>query len=129
MNGLSVNLGPRMDKEIKAKWIEALRSGKYKQGRTRLRTANDEFCCLGVLCEVMNAERVQTTFDDQPYLYLYGSSAKSASFLPKELADAAGIDGYGSIGKEIDGRWTLAGLNDHAGYTFEQIADVIEEHF
>jgi hypothetical protein len=29
-----------MDPEIKAKWIAALRSGKYKQGRNKLRSDN-----------------------------------------------------------------------------------------
>lgn len=40
-----------MDKELAVKWIEALRSGKYKQGRSRLKHAG-RHCCLGVLCEV-----------------------------------------------------------------------------
>jgi hypothetical protein len=34
------------------KWVEALRSGKYEQGRNRLKTAHNEFCCLGVACEL-----------------------------------------------------------------------------
>ena len=33
------------------KWVRALRSGKYKQGREWLR-AGDTFCCLGVACEL-----------------------------------------------------------------------------
>lgn len=40
-----------MDKELAVKWIEALRSGKYKQGRSRLKHSG-RYCCLGVLCEV-----------------------------------------------------------------------------
>jgi len=40
-----------MNQEVKAKWVEALRSGKYKQGRKTLKHAG-RYCCLGVLCEV-----------------------------------------------------------------------------
>jgi len=47
--------------ELKAKWVEALRSGKYKQGKRALRTGrdkpeNDLFCCLGVLCDLIAPE-------------------------------------------------------------------------
>lgn len=30
------------------RWVAALRSGNYAQGRGCLRSADDEFCCLGV---------------------------------------------------------------------------------
>jgi hypothetical protein len=38
-----------MDAQIKAKWLEALRSGKFKQGFGQLQK-DDAYCCLGVLC-------------------------------------------------------------------------------
>ena len=34
-------------------WLEALRSGKYKQCRYNLRN-EDKFCCLGVAGEIFN---------------------------------------------------------------------------
>lgn len=38
-----------MTKEQKAQWIEALRSGKYKQGTCRLYNKDtNKYCCLGV---------------------------------------------------------------------------------
>lgn len=40
-----------MDAQLKAKWVEALRSGKYRQGRSTLKHSGS-FCCLGVLCDV-----------------------------------------------------------------------------
>ena len=42
-----------MEAEIKSKWVEALRSGKYKQTTKVLRNF-DGYCCLGVLREVMD---------------------------------------------------------------------------
>lgn len=39
----------KLPKVFKRKWIAALRSGKYKQGRyTLYRNNKDTFCCLGV---------------------------------------------------------------------------------
>ena len=40
-----------MDADLKAKWLEALRSGKYEQTQGTLRDG-DAFCCLGVLCDL-----------------------------------------------------------------------------
>jgi len=41
-----------MNKRMKTKWIKALRSGRYKQGRGRLKTEKGSYCCLGVLNKV-----------------------------------------------------------------------------
>lgn len=43
-----------MDAKMKKKWVEALRSGKYRQGRGRLvkkksRNSEYQYCCLGIL--------------------------------------------------------------------------------
>lgn len=44
-----------MTNEDKVKWIEALRSGKYQQGRCFLKKEN-KYCCLGVLKEITNCK-------------------------------------------------------------------------
>ena len=45
-----------MDKELKTKWVEALRSGEYEQGRMSLRRLKNDggysYCCLGVLADI-----------------------------------------------------------------------------
>jgi hypothetical protein len=52
-----------MDKKLKTKWVRALRSGKYKQGRRALckisgtKRPVKQFCCLGVLCELVEGVR------------------------------------------------------------------------
>jgi hypothetical protein len=38
-------------KELKNRWVAALRSGEYEQGRLKLKV-DDKYCCLGVLAEV-----------------------------------------------------------------------------
>lgn len=45
----------KLDPELKAKWVAALRSGNFAQGSAQLKRGYlDEptYCCLGVLCEV-----------------------------------------------------------------------------
>lgn len=44
----------RMNVEAKAKWLEALRSGKYQQGTGCLRDENNCYCCLGVLADIVD---------------------------------------------------------------------------
>lgn len=52
-----------MNPEIKAKWINALRSGDYAQARSALarldnRAGTESYCCLGVVCEIGVADGV-----------------------------------------------------------------------
>jgi hypothetical protein len=91
-----------MDAELKAKWVEALRSGNYVQGTLALRQApfaNGKaysYCCLGVLCEVALG----------PF-----------------------IDGYSDIEQIIPSathRGRLMQMNDGERKSFSEIADYIE---
>jgi hypothetical protein len=44
---------PKLPTKFKARWIAALRSGKYKQGDGRLYSAEDDtYCCLGVASRI-----------------------------------------------------------------------------
>lgn len=47
---------PKLNPEAKKRWVDALLSGKYKQGRSRLRTEDHGFCCLGVACDVFKGD-------------------------------------------------------------------------
>lgn len=44
------------------KWVEALRSGKYRQTKYQL-AKRGRYCCLGVGCEVARANRVNITVE------------------------------------------------------------------
>lgn len=101
-----------MNGELKAKWLEALRSGKYKQGRGRLRDESNQFCCLGVLCDVggLGAWGI----DDGGYFYEVNGWK---STLVPPASDV--IDRY-----EAD----LMALNDGNRLSFKEIADWIEEN-
>ena len=50
-NGGAPVVSGAMDPALKAKWVEALRSGEYEQGRGAL-LRDGRYCCLGVLCVV-----------------------------------------------------------------------------
>jgi hypothetical protein len=113
-----------MNKEIKEKWIAALRSGNYKQGIRRLRTINDEYCCLGVLCDIME---IPATISNRDFDSCYGYDGE-VSVLPKSITLKTGVDTHGRFRNDDDKEELLTKLNDE-GKNFKEIADVIERYF
>jgi hypothetical protein len=106
-----------MKKEVAYKWIEALRSGKYEQGKNRLRK-EDKFCCLGVLCDISEQGTWKHKIKKR-----YVVEKEGASFtLSSKILDWAGLNFYnGQFDPSIP---ALSELNDN-GKTFEEIADII----
>jgi hypothetical protein len=86
-----------MNERIKKLWVEALRSGKYKQGRGKLRNESNEFCCLGVLCNLHAQEHPDIAAAQTSQTEYMGSSA-----MPSDaVCDWAGLSIYDMV--EIDG--------------------------
>lgn len=108
-----------MDPEIKAKWIVALRSGKYEQTQKSLRTGN-AFCCLGVLCDLVKP-KAWLGSDDDPFYYHVG---QATSFPDDSVLEAAGTSREDGDGGHPF--WQLAHMNDD-GKSFAEIADYIEK--
>lgn len=109
--------------EIAAQWVEALRSGTYKQGQRYLHVG-DSFCCLGVLCNLYSQEWDESgdRVDDD------GRSAEDGRIVYSHIGDASGLPGDEVLmWAELDGEVAeqLATLND-TGKTFEELADEIE---
>ena len=106
-------------------WIEALRSGKYKQTRDFLRRG-DAYCCLGVYCDISGMGSWIMSDVDGCGRYLDGVSS-----LPRKLRlqlktnSRTGMLPF--LGRDKTDIIDLAGLNDD-GMPFSQIADLIE-HF
>lgn len=118
-----------MNADVKEKWVAALRSGEYKQGTQALRRG-DKYCCLGVLCDLHAQElMVEWTEEDSgTYRYLGNGMVP-----PVEVIEWAGLgDELPSVyipdpdGDELVDEYDLASVNDESGYTFRQIADLIE---
>jgi hypothetical protein len=108
-------------------WVAALRSGGYKQGKTYLKSVNREsgdveYCCLGVLCEIMGVPQ-RKSLDPAEYIIFENYSC---SQLPEEVVAELGM--YGTMGetKLYDGN-SLAMAND-MGRSFKEIADMIEKN-
>lgn len=96
------------------KWVEALRSGKYRQGKNALATEDGRYCCLGVACELAAAEGVAQKVG-------FGQFDGAKFELPASVIEWLGLnDSCG--GFEGD---ALCLMND-AGKRFKTIADVIE---
>lgn len=121
---MSVKLHP----VVKKQWLEALRSGKYIQGKGELRSMDNRFCCLGVLCDLHSKEfkiewKPPATNDSVGYRY-----GGSAGVQPPDVTQWAMMGAEDAVPRVIiDGlNRRLDGHNDD-GYTFEEIANAIEE--
>ncbi len=109
-----------MNKEVKDKWIEALESGKYKQGQENLRKG-DKYCCLGVLCDIIDTSKWYSYDFEGLYEYTYNNvEASYGTTLPYNLR----------IKLEItpEQQSELIQLNDAEDYDFPAIADWIKEN-
>ena len=132
-----------MKKDIAKKWVKALRSGKYKQGKGYLKQFNSKneprHCCLGVLCELYNdtmkKHHKKTLYIEEMEDKLMGTSFVRFDLvdggLPKAVKKWAGIKN--TLGNfivddsEYEIEECLADLND-SGKKFSTIANIIEKN-
>lgn len=105
-----------MKPEIKKRWTEALRSEEFKQGKGRLKV-EDEYCCLGVLCELHRQETNGSWNDTDGATY--GGNVLA---LPDFVCEWAGLEESNPKVKGLP----LSAHNDR-GKTFPQIADMIAQ--
>lgn len=110
-------------------WVVALRSGDFSQGKGSLkRKAGDGFnhCCLGIACElnsISNEENDHSKPSDRcSYLFDFGTQATSSFPDSSWFKRVYGFIPFNDFGGD---RTALSNLNDD-GYSFAQIADVIE---
>lgn len=119
---------PKMNPEIKAKWIAALRSGDYEQAKGSLRDFNNPnaFCCLGVLCDVVkNGIDGRWEMTDFEYRFVPFDGGYRTGNLPSTVQSLTGVTQTGAIDSM---QTSLTVLNDH-GRSFNDIADIIERDF
>lgn len=115
-----------MKKQLKSKWLAALRSGKYAQGRGKLKWVSDrgrvEYCCLGVLCEVAE---IEATYVD-PWANGQGTAEFEGctSILNDDLLQRLGLD-WEFAEKLIDRN---DGRNGKPRRSFKQIASYIARY-
>lgn len=111
---------PLLDLDTKHEWLVALRSGEYQQGKYSLKQDN-KYCCLGVILELQNELTVD--WDGKFCNFQHSSAISDKSVMYNVLSGFGDFKGF-----RIDKKECLAALND-SGYTFNEIADIIEQHF
>ena len=120
-----------MKQEIKQKWIDALKSGEYQQGRERLKTKDGKYCCLGVLCDIYSKETGEGEWVKNKYGgFAFEIEEKNSKWeLPRKVYQWAELDGDNPIFSSPDNKFgtsSLAEVND-AGVPFDKIAFIIQE--
>lgn len=97
----------KLNRELLKRWVAALRSGDYKQGRGHLHSRwDDTYCCLGVLREI------------EP-------SISQNKHDPNTLDENSLQEHMGCRFPQGE----LINMNDGLGKTFPEIADFIENNY
>jgi len=128
-----------MYKKYADKWVKALRSGNYQQGKGALCKDNN-FCCLGVLCDV-----IKDDFDikeiSSPHGIRYSFEDSESNFcIPIDLVPKLGLKStdpsvptpetvHSNYYRNFDGKIGLSTLNDNLEFDFNKIADLVEKHY
>lgn len=116
-----------MDSTIKQQWTDALRSGKYRQGKGALagRDGSKHLrrCCLGVLCDIMPGVERHFAWGDACATYEFEETSASA-YLPFRLQEKIGLsrEDQRHLARLNDGQPAL-GINPKS---FSEIADWID---
>lgn len=126
-----------MKPEIKKLWLEALRSGKYKQGCGALKRLDKDpntgleeftFCCLGVLCDLYDKTHKEDNWQILKHRDKELSHLGGWGFPHRIVVEWSGLpDCWGGI---VVDEHDLTELNDGEGckrMSFLQIADIIED--
>lgn len=111
-----------MNKGLKRKWIAALLSGRYTQGRRALQDKFGRNCCLGVLCRVLGLEQREapTNRGIIPGIGFVRQGVWFNTVLDRSLRDELGIS--------LTQMNTLIEMNDDRKRSFMEIAEWIKKH-
>ena len=129
-----------MKADVAKQWAAALRSGDYEQGRDYLHRdlgTGDEWCCLGVLCDLAVKDGVEvelTSFRSEEGNECFEYNGKYCE-VPYRVLDWSGLaTGFGHFSEEMESFdlgdevcSSLGEMNDR-GVSFGTIADVIEKN-
>ena len=104
-----------MNKQVKKKWLKALRSGEYEQTTNYLKN-DGAFCCLGILCDIHSKETKHRWRQEHYFTEMRG--------LPHQVLKWAGLpdDRYVCY----KGKHGQLGNANDMGLSFKQIANIIE---
>lgn len=110
-----------MKPEFKKVWVDALRSGEFRQGASALRRIDGGYCCLGVACAVWSRlGLVKGAFEQSM------PSGSWSFVIPDEESRYGDLPTSIKAAALIDSTTELVSMNDGKGKSFSQIADYIE---
>jgi hypothetical protein len=127
-----------LDPEVKRLFLDALRSGEYEQGRLKLRTFDNKYCCLGVLTDLAVKAGVVRWIESEygwgiEEALPNGTSHVNTTDLSDKVMRWAGLEvetcRSGNIFTGTNYQEdNLMHFNDQEDFNFAQIADVVEEN-
>ena len=122
-----INKRYKLPREFTKEWLTALRSGKYEQTLGSLYNIKDQgYCCIGVAARIKyplhylknkNNKYAGTLQGNKKSIYF--DTKYKLSKIPQELKGGA---------EESQLVKQLVDLNDDEGYSFEEIAEWIENN-
>lgn len=113
-----------------AEWIDALRSGEYKQAKARLQR-DDGYCCLGVACEIFipkhkqrrkngELQGVMPRDQDNAPQWLRSLNKDFVRRFQRSRSDIPTFDSIETLTYGLDY------LNDSLNFSFDEIADMVQ---
>lgn len=117
----------QLPREFGEKWVKALRSGEYKQGRQKLGNCEIGYCCIGLGGVLCGATDEMYTSSEGVAGYINNNSAYKPSRIPEDVLQRIPKELRGT-GYENPLVQQLSTMNDKLGYSFPEIADWIEKN-
>lgn len=119
-----------MNKEIKAKWIDALLSAEYGEASGCLRTSADDFCVIGVLVDLAITEGGVGYWVQESSIWWH-AVAHADLVSDWHLAPAPEVMEWAEIapGREMHEFCDLWKLMDEQCMSFHELATYIERTF
>lgn len=114
---------PEQESFILDIWVPALRSGKYEQTKEVLHDENG-YCCLGVACSLIPEIPKIVKTAGKHFTVIYDGRSEDLGSAAK---DHIGISNIGTFSPMHEECGSLVELNDDLRWTFQEIADFIEE--
>lgn len=119
----------KFTQELKDAWLTALRSGKYEQTKETLRD-NNGFCCLGVLCDILDPGGWNELGVDEKEKHKYAPNVYGKEFCQEYEEDANRWNdvqdllpiAYFKLSSRNDGD------DEYEPHNFSEMADYIEEN-
>lgn len=108
-----------MNSDIKKRWVEALTSGEYIQGKGALRDPDNKYCCLGVLCDLHNRETNGKWCWEKDTVSPFYKYLGKMAMLPNIVRTWSGV--------MVENHRKLSDMND-SGVSFKGIAEYIDKN-